>query len=198
MVPEKYRLAAIGRFLLEAFERKRPAMSAWDEAPLVAAADEELARMQLQLKELGMDDPGYWARARELMREVLVPRWIALARAENELSAKDYGMWRGGDLLARGAFALGGLVLGGFVVWAPFIPIWEKWIPWALFVGGPFIPDAYFWWYRRRYRRKLESLLGELAQAGESLEMYRPLSEVQRTLTGEAETPEAAAMRTRS
>jgi hypothetical protein len=195
MVPERYTLAAVGRFLLEAFERKRPATADYDEkalAELAAEASAELARMQQQARELGLDDPPYWQRVAEAVRTVVVPRYVALAGEENALARKEYGLWRGGDLIARGAFAGVGLVLGALAVAIPWIPVTEKWVPWALFVAGPFLPDAYFWWYRRRYRRKLEALLAELSQAGRSLEEYRPLSEMQRALQGSAEAPATA------
>src|SRR6266850_4141995 len=191
MVPEKYRLAAIGRHLIESWERRRPAIQAWDaatEKQLRAEADAELQQMQQQVFELGMDDPGHWKKVADAVDKIVIPRYVALAREENARAANDYGMWRGGDLVARGAFALAGLILGAAVVAIPWIPIYEKWVPWALLVGGPFIPDAYFWWYRRRYRKKIEALLGELAVADQSFEKYRSLSEVQRTLTG-AEVP---------
>ena len=199
MVPEKYRLPAVGRFLLEAFERLRPALKTWDAstaAQLEREAATELAQMRQQLTELGVDDPVYWDKVAAAVNKVVIPRYLALARDENEQAGRDYGMWRGGDLIARGTFAAAGLVLGAAAVAIPWIPVTEKWVPWLLFVGGPFLPDAYAWWYRRRYTKKLEALIAELAQAGESLETYRPLSEVQRTLLGAEDGPatsEAAA-----
>lgn len=194
MVPEKYRLPAVGRHLLEAFERLRPALKSWDgatEAQLVREADVEIAQMQRQCTELGVDDPPYWLKVSQAVQKIIVPRYIALARDENAQAARDYGMWRGGDLVARGTFAVVGLVLGAAVVAIPWIPVTEKWVPWLLFVGGPFLPDAYGWWYRRRYQKKLEGLIAELHRAAESLERYRPLSEVQRTLVG-PDAPEAS------
>ena len=191
MVPEKYTLAAIGRHLLGAFERRRPAIESWDtktEESLLGDARAELAQMRKQLGEMGMDDPEYWAHADEAVRRVIIPRYVAMAREENRKAARDYGLWRGGDLIARGAFAAVGLVLGAAAVAIPWIPVSEKWIPWALFVSGPFLPDAYFWWYHRSYQKKLDRLVTELAAAGEGLEKYRPLSEMQR-LMGVAEPP---------
>jgi hypothetical protein len=195
MVPDKYRLETVGRHLIEAFERRRPAIAAFDapaEATLHAEADTELAQMQRQLAEMGMDDPPYWAKVADAVHRIVIPRYIALAREENAQAARDYGLWRGGDIAARAAFAGAGLVLGALAVAIPWIPVTEKWVPWLLFVGGPFVPDAYFWWYHRRYRRRLDGLIAELAQAGSSIETYRPLSEVQRTLAGVAEGPAAA------
>ena len=140
MVPDKYKLAAVGKYLMGAFERKRPAIAKWDEATaaqLRAEAEAEIEQMQRQLGEMGMQDPSYWDKVRKAVREVIVPRWMALAREENERAAKDYGLWRGGDLVARAAFAAAGLVLGAAAVAIPWIPVQEKWIPWLFFVGGP-------------------------------------------------------------
>ena len=81
-------------------------------------------------------------------------------------------------------------MLGAIAVAVPWIPVQEKWVPWALFVLGPFVPDAYSWWYRRRYRRRLEALVLDLAREGATLEAYRPLSEVQQSLGLSAAPPE--------
>src|SRR6202140_1408166 len=192
MLPEKYRLESIGRFLIDSFERRRPALQAWSpavEESLRAESEQELQQMERQCVELGVDDPPYWLRVRGALQAVLLPRYAALAREEVALSRRDYGLWRGGDLLARLAFAGVGLVLGGLAVALPFIPVTEKWVPWALFVAGPFLPDAWFWWYRRRYRKRLQALVLDLGRAGDSLDTYRPLSELQRAL-GEPGSPQ--------
>jgi len=192
MVPEKYGLAAVAQHLLALFEVRRPGITRWDaqaETFLRREADEAIDQMERQCRELGVDDPPHWQRARAVAKEVLIPRYARLAQVENAAAGRDYGMWRGGDLIARGAFALSGLVLGGLMVWIPWIPIYEKWFPWALFVLGPFLPDGYAWWYRRSYRKKLDALVADLAREGASLEAYRPISEVQRSLglRGEAD-----------
>jgi len=185
MVPEKYSLAAIAQHLLSVFEVRRPAIARWDaEASerLRRDADAALRQMEQQCSELGIDDPPHWERARAVVRDVLLPRYARLAEAENAAAARDYGMWRGGDLIARATFALCGLVLGAIVVAVPWIPVYEKWVPWALFILGPFLPDAYSWWYRRRHQKRLEALVADLAREGAALDWYRPLSEVQRSL----------------
>ncbi|HWE22696.1 MAG TPA: hypothetical protein VG496_02035 [Myxococcales bacterium] len=185
MVPEKYSLAAIAQHLLSVFEVRRPGIVRWDADAsdrLRREAESALRQMEQQCSELGIDDPGHWERARAVVRDVLLPRYERLAEEENAAAARDYGMWRGGDLVARATFALCGLVLGAIVVAVPWIPIYEKWFPWALFVLGPFVPDAYSWWYRRRHRKQLEALVTDLAREGAALESYRPISEVQRSL----------------
>jgi len=203
MVPSKYGLAAIGRHLVSLFEVRRPAVGRFDGEALGLfrrEAEEALERMEQQSRELGFEDPKHWKRARHVVETVLLPRYLKLAKSENEAAAEEYGLWRGGDLVARGAFALAGLVLGALMVWIPWIPVYEKWLPWALFVLGPFLPDAYLWWYRRKHEKKLDALVTDLAREGESLDAYRPLSEVHESLgvSGEdAESRAAPRVRTR-
>jgi hypothetical protein len=185
MVPEKYRLAAVGRFLLEQFELRRPGIRQWSpevEASLRHAAEGELQLMEKQLRELGMDDDRYWQRIRRALDEILLPRYAALASGEIELARRDYGIWRGGDLIARATFALAGFILGVICVEVPYIPIQAKWFPAVLLVLGPLFPDAVMWLHRRRWRRKLEALVGDLHRASQTLETYRPLSELTHAL----------------
>lgn len=185
MVPEKYGLAAVGRFLLEQFELRRPGIREWTpevEASLRQQAEAELVQMERQLKELEIDDPKYWQRVRRVVDEILLPRYGKAAADEIALARRDYGIWRGGDLVARATFALAGFVLGVFVVWTPYIPIYEKWFPALLLILGPLFPDLAMAWYRRRYRKKLEELVRDLAEAGKSLDTYRPLSELTQSL----------------
>jgi hypothetical protein len=194
MVPEKYRLPAVGHFLLQQFELRRPGIRQWSpevEASLRKDAEAELQLMEKQLRETGMDDAGYWQRVRRALDEILVPRYAALATAEIELAKRDYGIWRGGDLIARATFALAGFVLGIICVEVPYIPIQAKWFPALLLVLGPLFPDAVMWLHRRRWRKKLESLVEDLRHASETLDTYRPLSELTLALGMPSELAEA-------
>lgn len=194
MVPEKYRLPAVGHFLLQQFELRRPGIRQWSpevEASLRKDAEAELQLMEKQLRETGMDDAGYWQRVRRALDEILVPRYAALATSEIELAKRDYGIWRGGDLIARATFALAGFVLGIICVEVPYIPIQAKWFPALLLVLGPLFPDAVMWLHRRRWRKKLDALVEDLRQASETLDTYRPLSELTHALGMPSELAEA-------
>jgi hypothetical protein len=185
MVPEKYRLAAVGQYLIEQFELRRPGLRQWTqetEDSFREQAEGELLLMQKQLRELGMDDAQYWQRVRRALDQILLPRYGALATGEIALAARDYGIWRGGDLVARATFAVAGFVLGIVCVEVPYIPIQARWFPALLLVLGPLFPDAVMWLHRRRWQRKLDSLVGDLGRASETLETYRPLSELTRAL----------------
>jgi len=203
MVPEKYRLAAVGSFLLEQFELRRPGLTQWTpkiEASLRQQAEQELQQMERQCRELGVDDAQYWQRVRRALDEILLPRYAKLTTDEIALQKRDYGIWRGGDLIARGTFALAGFILGIIAVEVPYIPIEAKWFPALLLVAGPMFPEMVTWWYRRRFGRKLNELVRDLSKASETLETYRPLSELTRSLEIPAELAESPAtpMRERS
>jgi len=184
MVPEKFRLDSIGRFLIAAFELRRPGLTAWTpqiERELLAESEAELVRMEVQCRELGVDDPAYWQKVRGALQSVLMPRYAVLAKDEIALAQAGYKLWRGGDLLSRVGYAGVGLVLGAAMVEIPWIPIEGKWVPWALFIAGPLIPDAQLWFYRRRYERRLNALVQDLGRAGERLDTYRSIAELRQT-----------------
>ena len=193
MVPEKYRLAAVGKFLLEAFELRRPGLTAWTpelERDLLAEAQGVLQEMERQCREFGTDDPGHWKKAREAVRSVLLPRYAALARSEIALAKEGYRLWRGGDLFARLTYAGAGAVLGIFIVKVPWIPITWELLPLLLLVAGPLLPDAQLWYYRKRHERRLQALVDDLGKADRNLDTYRPLSELQAALGEPASFPE--------
>ncbi|TMA24520.1 MAG: hypothetical protein E6J88_10880 [Deltaproteobacteria bacterium] len=181
MVPEKYRLAAVGRFLLEQFELRRPGVREWTpqiEASFRQQAEAELVQMERQLKEMEIDDPQYWQRVRRVVDDIVLPRYAKVVNDDIALAKRDYGIWRGGDLVARGTFALAGFILGIIAVEVPYIPIEAKWFPAVTLLAGPFFPDLIQGWYRWRYRRKLDELVRDLDAVSGTLETYRPLSEL--------------------
>ncbi len=179
MYPDKYRLGFLSRYLLAALERKLPAYRAWTataELDLRALVDEELLQARRQFTELA-DDPAHFDRIERAVREILLPRYFAAAKEEVALAARDYGVWRGGDLVARGTFAGAGLLLGLIAVWLPnwLVPIETYAFPVALFAIGPFIPDLQVWIAKRRHARRLERIARDMEDAEQHLDVYRPL-----------------------
>jgi hypothetical protein len=191
MVPERYQLAAVGRYLLDQFELRRPGLKAW--TPEVAAsfreqAEREIQQMEKQLHELGIDDAQYWQRLRRAVDDIVLPRYGKIAQEEIDLARREYGLWRGGDLLARVAFAGAGLVLGIICVELPYIPIQARWFPVVPFLLGPIFPDIVTTLYSRRYRNRMNKIVSDLKKANESLDTYRPLSELAATMEPRTET----------
>lgn len=188
MVPEKYSLAAVGKYLLEQFELRRPGVREWTpelEASLRAQAEAEIAQMEKQLHELEIDDTGYWQRVRRVVDDIILPRYAKIVTDELLLEKREYGLWRGGDLVARGTYALAGFILGIIAVEVPYIPIYAKWFPAVTLLAGPLLPDVVTGWYRFRYRRKLAGIVSDLGKVSQTLDTYRPLSELTQSMNAQ-------------
>ena len=197
MVPEKYQMGSVGRFLLDQFELRRPGLKSWTpeiEGEFRIQAEAEIAQMERQVHEIGIDDQPYWQRVRRVVDEILLPRYGKLAQEQIDLQAREYGIWRGGDLLARAAFAGAGLVLGIICVELPYIPVQVRWFPVLPFLAGPLFPDVVTALYARRYRKKLAAIVQDLTKASDALDTYRPLSELTKALEMPSELAEAPAV----
>lgn len=120
----------------------------------------------------------YFAALEAELRASLPAAWRAVAAPFTALEQRGFGRWRGGDLSARLTYVLGGLVVGGLAVWLPFIPVWEKWVPFALAVAGWWLPDAQTAWHRRRYARELGGITVRLAASQRTLEARVPMKDL--------------------
>ena len=110
-----------------------------------------------------------------------------MAAPYTALEAAGYRVWRGGDLVARLVYVFGGLLLGGLCVAAPFIPIWEKWFPFALAFVGFWLPDAQVAWHRRRYARELGRIVRDIRRAQPRLEEAVKMDDLLAADPGEGE-----------
>jgi hypothetical protein len=175
---------AVSRQLLARLERQRAAL-AGDAAATEAEVTAELALVRARYAEESLPSPYVEALAREL-GPAIGARWRRVAAAYTALEGRGFGIWRGGDLVARLAYVFAGLALGGICVALPFIPIWEKWFPFALAVGGYFLPDAQLRWHRYRYARQLGEVVRDFAALQPRLEEAVKLTD----LLAEAPAPE--------
>lgn len=180
MYPDRFRLPFLAGVLIAAAERRRPALGPWSpavEEQLRRAFDTEMEDVRRSFLE-SFDDPVWFARVKEKLHEVALPRYLAEARRETDLEQRGYGLWRGGDLLARIVWGLGGLALGLFLVKAPFIPIPTTWdlLILAMGLGAPFLPDLQIALHQRRHRRALQAIVADLQDAEAQLALYQPLS----------------------
>jgi hypothetical protein len=181
MYTERFSIPFLAGVLISAAERQRPGLGPWNEKAqehIRSLFESELAQMKRQFFEL-FDDSAYWEKVERTLLDVCLPRYCALAQKQTELERRDYGLWRGGDLIARGAYAAAGLLVGIIMVKLPFIPIPQTWDLFAFvtMLAGPFVPDAQIWWYRRRHRKELEAIVADMQQAEEQLRLYQPLQE---------------------
>lgn len=95
-----------------------------------------------------------------LIRKVIIPGYVRLARGftpreRNDFYLSEHRM----HALERVGFTFAGILIGALVIWAPFIPIWEKeWIiPFML--AGLFFPNIRKYLALRKYERELNQLV---------------------------------------
>ena len=180
MYPDRFRLPFLSGVLIAAAERRRPGLGPWSpqvEEQLRRAFETELEDVRKSFLE-SFDDPAWFARVEEKIQEIALPRYLVEARRQTDLEQRGYGIWRGGDLVSRIVWGLGGFGLGVFLVRAPFIPIPTTWdlLAFGMLLLCPFIPDAQIALHRRRHRRALQAIVEDLQDAEAKLELYQPLS----------------------
>lgn len=179
---ERFSLPFLAQVVIAAAERKRPGLGPWSlevQAELVKTVAEELAELKRRFFEV-YDDHAYWAKVETTIHEVVFPRYAAEAKQFTELERRDFGSWRGGDLVARLTYALGGFALGTFLVKVPWIPIPETWdaLIFALAIAAPFLPDAQAWFHRRKYARRIKAILQDVEEVEAQLSLYPALAPV--------------------
>jgi hypothetical protein len=175
VLPE-FSARAVALQVVEHLERRRPAI-----AGDAAAVTEEVRHALQPVRKAYAESelPLSYVDALEAeMVETLPSRWRALAEPFTRLEQAGFRLWRSGDLPARLSFVGLGLALGGLIVWAPFIPIWEKWFPFVLAVLAWWLPDAQVWFQRRRYARELGRLVASMARAQPALDQHVTLTEL--------------------
>jgi hypothetical protein len=98
-------------------------------------------------------------RVDRLVSEVVVPAYVRVAVRFTEGERRDFFHLPELRLVERAGFALLGLLLGAFVLWARFIPLWSK--EWLLpfFLGGLVYPELRRYVRVRRYGADLERIV---------------------------------------
>jgi hypothetical protein len=157
--------------LLQKFENCRAGLS--DEVIQAGGAEQfflELAEAELpQLREAIRREEGHldeearqelFRRVEELIGTVVVPAYARLASRFTERERNDFYLVRDPlHGLERIGWGLAGVLVGTFVVWAPFIPLWSK--EWVLpfMVAGLFFPNLRRLFTIRKYERTINDLV---------------------------------------
>jgi hypothetical protein len=119
---------------------------------------EQIRRSQTHLSQAERED--LFRRVDERIRKVVLPAHARLSSRFTRRERNDFYLTpdalHGAERLGWGVL---GLLLGAFVVWAPFIPLWSK--EWVLVfaVGGLVFPDLRRVFALRRYQAELEQLV---------------------------------------
>ncbi len=157
--------------LLQTFENCRPGLTDEQirrgEAEAFFTALYEQERSQLEEAVLldqdllaPADRVRFTAMVDGLVRGVVIPAYTRLTAPFTVRERNDFYVTAEPlHGLERTGWAVLGFLLGAFVVWAPFIPLWEK--EWFLvFVfGGLAFPELRRWFSVRGYRRQLADLV---------------------------------------
>jgi hypothetical protein len=147
--------------VLQECEHKRRALLPNEtEARLAEIARAKLAEIRESYEECGGSEP-YWRSLEREVMETAMPQYIPAAVEQNRLEKTNYDLWRQGDPVARALFGLLGLVIGGLIIAAPFIPIWEDAFAFALAATGFLYPEIKKMVHDYRHSRFLNQLIAQ-------------------------------------
>jgi hypothetical protein len=180
--------------LQECEHRRRALLPNEAEARLREIARAKLAEIRESYEECG-GTAGYW---QELEREVLetaLPQYVPAAVEQTRLEKSNYDLWRQGDPAARALFGLLGLVIGGLIIAAPFIPIFEDAFAFALAAAGFLYPEIKKTVFDFRHSRVLNRLITK-AEKYQKDQRLHYVSEAR--LSEELDAVETASRRPRS
>jgi hypothetical protein len=167
-VVEDFTVKRVALQVIEQLERHR-AEIVGDDDKVRAEVSEALVPIRKAYEEAELPRPFLDGLEEEIKRTVPAA-WRTAALAYTVREAREFGLWRGGDPVARLAYVFAGLVIGGLCVELPFIPIWEKWFPFVLAIAAWWLPDAQVRWHRRKYARALGAIVLNVAKAQPVLE----------------------------
>lgn len=134
-------------------------------------AAEKLAEIKAVYDESG-GSAVYWEALEKEVDDVVLPQYIVASNLMNGMERNSFGIWRGGDIGARFAFALAGLLIGSIIIALPFIPIFEEMFAFALTAAGFLYPDLKRFMYQRRYMKVLNRLVADSARYQENARLH--------------------------
>lgn len=154
--------------LLEHLERRRAHIV--DDPVLVRSEVERaLVPMRAAYDEAHLPR-AYWDALATELTQTLPEAWRSRAVTFTASERREFGIWRGGDPVARITYVFAGLVVGGLCVALPFIPIWEKWFPFLLALSAWWLPSAQLAWHKRRYAQALGGIVQQITRVQPQLD----------------------------
>lgn len=157
--------------LLQSFENRRAGLS--DDAIARGGAERyfesiylperDRLRDAIRLEQAHLSDDAratLFDQVDRLVREVVVPAYARAAAPFTRRERNDFWIApRAFRFAERAGYALLGALVGGFVVWAPFIPLWSKeWVT-PFFLLGLVFPEFRRVVEVRRYGRELNRIV---------------------------------------
>ena len=144
--------------LQECEHRRRALLPNEAEARLAEIARAKLAEIRESYEECG-GTAAYWQDLEREVLETALPQYVPAAVEQTRLEKTNYDLWRQGDPAARALFGLIGLIIGGLIIAAPFIPIFEDAFAFALAAAGFLYPEIKKTFLDFRHTRVLNRLI---------------------------------------
>jgi hypothetical protein len=138
---------------------------------LLATARGKLAKIKAAYAEFG-GSPAYWEALETEVLKTAMPQYMVAAREMNALERGKFGVWRGGDPLARITFALAGLLLAWMLFFVPFVRLFEAAFMVTFVATGFFFPDIKRWTHERRHTRLLNRLVADAAAYQQNAKLH--------------------------
>lgn len=159
----EYDFGSVVFAVLEECEHRRRGFDDQDlDRQLIATARTKLARIKAAYDEFG-GSQAYWESLETEVLKTAMPQYMVAAREMNALEHAKFGVWRGGDPLARMAFAVAGLLTAWLLFFVPFVRMFEAAFIVAFVATGFFFPDIKRWTHERRHTRLLNRLVADAA-----------------------------------
>ncbi|MEP7011833.1 MAG: hypothetical protein ABJC13_16035 [Acidobacteriota bacterium] len=169
--------------LQECEHQRRALLPAEAESKLHEIAAKKLAEIRTSYEEAG-GLGSYWQMLEKEVMVASLPQYVRHAIEQTRLEQSNFDLWRHGDPASRAAYALGGLVIGGLIWWAPFIPIFEKGLAPVMAGIGFVYPELRRWVFELRHIRTMNRLVAhaEKYQKDRRLHAYSQQAELDEAL----------------
>jgi len=165
--------AAVQAFFEEIYEKERPRLF------------ENLRSQEVYLSEPARAE--LIERVDDRVRSVVLPAYARLAGPLTLRERNDFFVlptpWHGAE---RAGWAIAGTLLGAFVVWAPFIPLWEKEWVFVFLIGGVIFPGLRRYFALKRYEGELNRLAARTEEEIGRLDLALMTSAVEHRAQGDA------------
>jgi hypothetical protein len=148
----------VTQFFLDIYEKERPR--------LINTINVQESFMSNEVREK------FFAEVDSMIRTIVIPGYVRLATSYTPRERNDfYLVPQRFQFLERFGWAIAGMLLGGFAVWAPFIPIWSKeWILPFTIIGLVF-PNVRKIFSIKRYEADLNRMVSKAEAEIDRIEM---------------------------
>lgn len=189
----EYDFGSVVFVVLEECEHRRRGFDDDDaEEGMMRIARNKLAKIKKAYDEFG-GAPAYWNVLETEVLETAMPQYIAAAREMTALERTKFGIWRGGDPIARFLFTLSGLGIGAVLMTLPFLKLVEAILAFALAFLGGIYPEVKRYTHERRHFRLLNRLVVDATQYQNNAKLhYMTSSEIRESFTVEGGTSSSA------